>query len=377
MDAGLGASLQSQVGGTAASALIQIIKKTKDTNDMPLIPGKGLLAHLKKPADDTTAREAELAKLKAEEEAAKKKAVPEWFAETWEAILSYGKGQPQIGGDAAKVYGAFRGYDHKAGQGYGGTGELGDHVSIHDVAQFQELLKDLVDSFGEPQVTQVAAADPDPTPTVAATLAGLLPDDAPVLDTPSESGAELAAHAEASKALAEKPAPARKPRTTKAKAGAAVTDAPTKEVSREEATTMAVQDEVPVVRDESPAADAQYVKQIESQPTPAPATSTKVNLFVDVLVEGGAFVDFAQMVDSLANAMAQRFNLVDIRTGGNDSPLGFGKWKGVLSAAIRETDIPAGTYQIDARGSEVYEEAVQALRQVVKRTGGVYLRGTR
>lgn len=354
--AGMDQGLSSHVGGTAAKALLDSLKKPKDPN-MALIPGKGLLAHIQKApaAADTSAREAELAKLKLEEVEAKKKAfVPDGFGEMLATIEAYGKGMPQINGDAAKAYAAFKGYA-EAAHGYAGSGELAV-VAITMIDDYATLLKDLAEMFGE-----APAAAPSAPPVGNATSGGLLPDDlpvsgptiaqAPVTPTPNPM--------EQIQASADKPKATRKPRTLK-----------TQEV------TAPSTPETPTAPDAPPAEP--------DAPSTGECTDPRVNLVVDVSVEGPtAFHDFSVMIDSLTSEMAHRFNLDDCRTApakdlsGKDHPLSFGKWKGVLAAAINDVGIPGGTYVIDARGNEIYEEAVQALRKVVKRTGGFYLRGTR
>jgi hypothetical protein len=353
--AGMQLGLQAQVGGTAAQALVNILRKPKDPDSMPVTPGKGLLAHIKKtPAADTAAREAELAKLKAEEEAAKKNAYPDWLFGTIQSIETIAQknnlGWPALKGKAQDAYLAL------AGQVRDAVGAL-EGVELSDVEEFKTLLAELTDAYGE-----IPADETPPAPV------DLLPDDAPVIETPPPTTNPLAAVA----AEAEKP----KAKRTRGPNKPKVIETTATETKAELTTPSG--EAVPVIRDENPKADAAYVEQIKSSPEPTPAKEgTKVHLFVDVSIDGAQFVDFASMVDTLTDAMAKRFGLDDVRVGGPDSPLGYGKWKGVLSAAIRETDIPAGTYYIDARGSEIYEEAVQALRQVVKRTGGVYVRGSR
>ncbi len=352
MDAGLNGNLQSHVGATAAQGLLNIIKKPTEKTNMPLIPGKGLLAHIKQPATDTAAREAELAKLKAEEDAAKKKLVPSNFGELLDTIEAFGKGFPHLGGEASKIYQIYKGYDYKGGSGVGGSGELGDAgVQIMEIEQFKDLIDELTEAYGPPTTVES-------TP-----VAGLLPDDAPDVGTPTPPPAVAEAKVETPA-----PKPPRKPRTPKAKPD------PTPDVVP---LSLKKAEELPIIRDEDPTADAQYVKQIESQPAPSP-TNGQVNLFVDVAVEGTQCIDLAASLDALVEAIAKRFDLDDIRDAPKGSALEFGKWKVVVSAAMREAEVIApGTYHINARGNDIYEEAVQALRQVVRRTGGVYVRGGR
>ena len=63
----------------------------------------------------------------------------------------------------------------------------------------------------------------------------------------------------------------------------------------------------------------------------------------------------------------------DVRCASNDSPLAFGRWRGVLAHAIKENPPARGMYCLDTRGSEVAEVAADALRGVAT----VYVRGVR
>jgi hypothetical protein len=358
--AGMDKGLQAHVGGTAAQALLDALKKPKDPSNMALIPGKGLLAHISKPpADVAAAREAELAKLKAEEAAAKKSIIPEGFAELLASIEAFGKGMPQISGEAAKVYAAFKGYDYKATQGYGGSGDLGD-VTITEVGQYQDLLAELTEAFGAPQ-TQATVND----------SGGLLPDDVPVIES-APPPAPQANPMEQIQAEADKPKATRKPRTSKA----AKVELPPEQPHQ------VTNNQVDAAVQVSPSDEAKPM--IMDNVKVSPVLDTRVNLVADVLIEGPTtFEDLAPIIDSLTDEMAKRFNLDDCRmapakdASGKDHPLAFGKWKAVLTAAIRENTFPPGTYYIDAKGNEIYEEAVQAMRYVVRRTGGYYARGGR
>jgi hypothetical protein len=341
--AGMQGSLASLVGQTAAQSLVAGIKK--DPKNMPLIPGKGLLAHIQKSPADNAAREAELAKLKAEEEAAKKKALPEGLLDLIGQIeattQANGLGWPQLKGKAADAYLLLTGQQREA------SGAL-EEVEINGVEDFVTLFGELSASFTTPTPAVTAPVQ------VEVPIAGLLPDDAP--------------HAVASPPAA--PAPASSPMADIAAAADKPKAKRTKKV--EAAPAPAVEASAAVEAPASPPVEAP-----PQMPRVQAEIDTRVNVFVDVITEGGEYKDLGAMIDTMADALAKRFNLDDCRLGDAQCAIGFGKWKAALSAMSREVPLPPGNYKVEARGNEIYEEVVQALRQVCRRTGGTWMRGTR
>lgn len=365
--AGMQAALSSLVGQTAAQGLINDFSKTlkQDAqNTMALVPGKSLLAHIKKTpaATATTDKEAELAKLKAEEAAAKLAALVEKYGPVLNAIRTYDKGLPQITGKAAEVYAKV----------YGGAptanGALAD-VAISEPEEFDTLLAELAEAFGTPtpdDEAEIVTKTPGRLPADVTVSVGLVPDDAPdsvpavtttpatttpatTTPTPVETTAEATPEPEAKKARA--------PRGSKKAASATPEATPT----------------APAATAPAPAEPS----MVESPKVEASA-DTKVVLYIDTVMDGAAAKPFAPIVDTCAEALAKRFNLDDCRLGDSQSPIGFGKWKGALAAMLRD-EMPKhpGVYHIDARGNEIYEEAVQAMRDVCRRTGGFTVRGAR
>jgi hypothetical protein len=68
-------------------------------------------------------------------------------------------------------------------------------------------------------------------------------------------------------------------------------------------------------------------------------------------------------VDSLERALREKYVPAgDIRCAPDESPLAFGKWRGVLAAFARQSPPAAGTYYVDTRGREIVEVVVDALR---------------
>ena len=58
-----------------------------------------------------------------------------------------------------------------------------------------------------------------------------------------------------------------------------------------------------------------------------------------------------------------------------DVPLIFGT--GILTSMVHQTQIPPGDYMLDASFSEIAQVVAEAMRVVVEKTGGNYVRGTR
>ena len=67
----------------------------------------------------------------------------------------------------------------------------------------------------------------------------------------------------------------------------------------------------------------------------------------------------------------------DFRLAPKDSPFGYSGWKGVLGAMVRQTPIPPGNYTLDGSFGDVAGVVIEAMREVVYRSGGVFVRGAR
>lgn len=341
--AGMQGALASLVGQTAASKLLNAVNK----EPMPLIPGKTLLSHIKKSpaaASDTSAKEAEIAKLKAEEIAAKRKRlVPEGFEKLVADIEAHGVGFPALGAQAAQIYAAWKGEDKTT---YDGTGQLAEVV----IASMDELKQVLA------ELSETAPADAE---TPAEPSDSLTPPEAPEPTTAPQTTATSAdGAADAAKALADTVANAEAPKPKKTRA---------KKV--ETATTSASAGGV------EPNISTGAQREIEAGHDTA-STVGQINLLVDVVLDGALhFQNLAPLVDDVADALAKRFNLDDCRLGDSQSPIGFGKWKAALAAMAREIKVAYGNYYLDARGNEIYEEFAQAMRTVCRASGGWWARG--
>ncbi len=103
-----------------------------------------------------------------------------------------------------------------------------------------------------------------------------------------------------------------------------------------------------------------------------------VQFFVDCVAMGAAYERFEPHVAELNVGLSKECGAVDVRCAPNDGPLGFGRWKGVIAAALREKVLPnlaPGNYVYDARGSELAEVVAEELKNVCLSKGWLFVRG--
>jgi CRISPR/Cas system-associated exonuclease Cas4 (RecB family) len=93
---------------------------------------------------------------------------------------------------------------------------------------------------------------------------------------------------------------------------------------------------------------------------------TALDLYVDVIVDGSkspATRSLEPYIVQRCEEVARNFDAADIRCGTKDSPLGYGGWKGVLAAVVRARPPEPGAYTVtDVRESEIRQVVVEALR---------------
>ncbi len=349
--AGMHGGLRRIVGATAAQSLgdstmgIDFLDQLRGAGNPPAAPPPpvaatfglgGILDAPATPGVDSAAKAearaaheaAELAKIQAEEAAAKER---QQFLALCDKIDQFGKvipglGFPHLGGDAAKVYAAAKGYQLNGG-GYAGSGKLGTVkpdgspglmiTSAHDMAA---LVLEL-----EAHAKQVQAP-------VQAAPAGLLSPETPPSAAPQPPPAPQ---------VMTITTPPDEPKAKKAKKAASPPPAE------------------PVAATPAPAA-----QDVAGTPT-APGKPISLAPFVD------------HVVGSLQKHFeGQGWQIADIRCAPQESPLGFGKWKGGVHAHTLEQapKLPIGAVlTIDTRGSEFAEIVAGALAQYARATGAFTL----
>lgn len=322
-----------------------VVSPAAPTGDLPaaqLSSGFGGVVHgndaAKKAAEEAAAKqkaEAEaLARLQAEEEATR--ALVQ-FTEALQALEALRCGLPQLSGDAAALYAKVK--NHAPAAGFAGSGHVGQ-INVSDVATMQKLAAEVLEAVRSgalvPEPEKAAPAAP------TAPIGGLL--------SPETPASKPAAAAPALPAIEGAPAdapPAEKPATKKGKK------------AKEELAS------VPA----SPTA---------SMPSPLPViVPDAINLFVDVLIDQPIATSFQPILDKACTDLCTKFGAADLRCAPDQTPLAFGKWKGALTAYLREIEVPPSTYVLDTQGSEIAQVAAEAMRLRCRQTGGIFLRGVR
>ena len=106
------------------------------------------------------------------------------------------------------------------------------------------------------------------------------------------------------------------------------------------------------------------------EPTAQPAGEPRVfDLYADCYPDRVQAVRFELYVDALCRVLEKQFGAADVRCAPQESPLGFGKWKGALSAVARANLPPSGAYVVDTRNevaAVTFEAIAGAARQVVR-----------
>lgn len=120
-------------------------------------------------------------------------------------------------------------------------------------------------------------------------------------------------------------------------------------------------------------AAAEKPKRARRAKVSAAGAAAGLSLYVDCVSEGVDAEPLDDYVQELCDQLCAQFKAVDIRCPGDDTPLAFGKWKGVLAGFVRARPPKAGSYYVMVEGSEIKQVVVEALRPIC----GVYVRGVR
>lgn len=107
------------------------------------------------------------------------------------------------------------------------------------------------------------------------------------------------------------------------------------------------------------------------------ASGTAFNIFIDAIPEGLEFEAFDDYVDALCATLCEATGAIDVRAAPENSPLGYSKWRGTLSALARENPPKPGNYVTRTRGNEIAELVASALRAQCIASGGTFVMGVR
>ena len=280
---------------------------------------------------------AEKARVEAEQAAARLKAyIPAGFVEACAKVRAFNQGFPTLLGSASRALLATQGKDVGPAQPpeIPGTGEI-SYVKLDDANMMAKLVEDLE-----------AEAAANPTATT-------LPPDAP----------------------------ASEPRLA-ADAGPSTTAAPAPQTQMPVMQTSPDPMKAPETEAQKPAPKKRG-KKVETAGTAPVADSddTALHIYVDCATsyQTVSLNDWAQQC---ADTLAQKFGALDVRCGGEDTPLGYDKWKGALVAFVRDdklTPLAPGYYKLDVRFSSVMQAVAEGLELRIRaRTdGSSYTRGVR
>lgn len=248
-----------------------------------------------------------------------KVSVPEGFVEAWEAVKNAGRGLPSVNGELARIVGYISVGADRSQESYLGTGELAGLPTLHDPSTIMLLAQEL------------AEAAPPPEPPA------ILPPDAP------KSRPELAALP----VKQDPPLGVLDPADAKKLKKGDLIDA---YLICFDALMQRDKWEEPKGHDFSypivPQPEARV--PVESEPfiyvncvPPVPCERLETYIFNTV------------------NALAESAGEPDIRCSNKDM-LAFGKWRGVLAAAVKESP-PQGSFTVTCKGDDFAEVVVGAL----------------
>ncbi len=283
--------------------------------------------------------------------------VPPGFAEAVALIEAKGYGMPALGGAAAKAYAAVKKYE-RVGDGYAGSGDLAKIPQVMDPDRLIGIAREI-----GPLPTKPVAIPPPVSPMIVAPpplLTGVLPPDAPksnpmIASLPVEGFAHPSAVTPAVEIpglLASVPPAIAAPIVA---AGAVSNPA-----------SVAIEPAEPKKRGR-PAGKKPAEAPTENKATPESSPEGRW-LFVNA-IPNVAYDDLQRLVNELSIGMARHYKCepCDPRMAPKDSPLGYGAWKGALTALARKAvnspeRLAPGAYYLDSRGSELNEAVFDGLR---------------
>jgi hypothetical protein len=106
-----------------------------------------------------------------------------------------------------------------------------------------------------------------------------------------------------------------------------------------------------------------------------------INIFVDCVVDGLETKSLWPLVIEIWNNMTADANAPDPRCADQNSSYGFGRWKGVLAACLREAPslghLPPGNYTLQGSMGDLGNVAAETLMQIAQATGGIFVKGAR
>jgi hypothetical protein len=91
-----------------------------------------------------------------------------------------------------------------------------------------------------------------------------------------------------------------------------------------------------------------------------------ITLYVDCAPCRGECSDLSEYVADLADELAKKAGLPDVRLAPQEHPMGYGKWEGYLTARVRESPPAAGRWWIAVEGSKFKQVVIAALEPLAQ-----------
>ena len=350
-------SLLAHVRATAPIAAVAAPTATPVPANAPTLLSFGQApAATAPPAPDATAIASEVARLRTKEYDAKYPGLALRLA----AIEACGLGMPMLTGELAAAYAGLQGRvldgDGVAGSGMLAQFTFADPNQINDglVQQAQDIQARMA-AQGAPQLPAPAPA-PAPAPTVAV--------------------AEARPKRKPGRPKADATPPAQAPYVPATVAP--VVAGPQVEMPATVAVTATVPQEVTlVIPPEPPAIPAPIVQSVPADPVAVAYVPTGINFFVDVVVDGMPTINLWPTVYALLDEMHKKSGKTDFRLSDRDSVFSYNGYKGILASMIKQTPIPPGNYVLDGSFGDISAVVIEAMREMVYRSKGVFVRGVR
>jgi hypothetical protein len=112
---------------------------------------------------------------------------------------------------------------------------------------------------------------------------------------------------------------------------------------------------------------------------PEPGDSGPINLFVNCTVDGMDSESLWPVIEHIHSELNKAANALDsnVRDFRAHKDMDYGHWKIVLAAAINATYFAGGNYTLDDAHSDIGQVVVEAMRSIVRKSGGVLVKGIR
>lgn len=122
-----------------------------------------------------------------------------------------------------------------------------------------------------------------------------------------------------------------------------------------------------------------YVPQDVQQYVPEPGDSGPINLFVNCTVDGMDAESLWPTIEHIHSELNKAAKAMDpnVRDFRAPKEMDFGRWKIALDAAIKATYFAGGNYTLDEAHSDIGQVVVEAMRSIVRKSGGVLVKGIR